>query len=1078
MVSEPQQLFQGTLRSLVIDNPATGESQTRTTLQIGDASFPVYSEGQTANSCMTLANVRGYRVGGDILAASITNAGPLSSPACSAIGDQRTAVLLIESPTMKLPALITVPFVQGFMSGIASTTVDGYFREVSNGAVTVTPDVSGPYTLGADYGCVDNDTLVRAAMAVADGSVNFQLYSRIIVIAPRPNSGCSTRVATVSCQALSTPGDGALVASWGYIASDVLTTPEAGVSLAAKAIAYGMGIGTSYTRDYGTVTLGAFGPGGTDTPNGDHSIMGGFRTYNGVYPLGHIAAPLKVAVGWYISGTDFLNVQANSTNLVLPASSPTSGAKALRIRRGTGFNEWLWVEHRQFTGPYDSTLQAYSPTINTGVLVHHQRPGDDTSRSFLLHFNPVSAPNDFRLAMLTNGSTWNDPSSNLTLQVAAVSGGMQVTTTYRPTGGCVYTLSQSTINVGAATGSSGFTVTTGPYCEWTSTTSSPILAVTSPTFSTGSGSVTFNYAANATGSARSATIDVAGQTVTVNQSTGQAGSLQISGKTTLSGNALSGVKLTLSGTASQTTITDAAGDYVLTGLAAGSYTVTPTRTGYSFTPASTTFGSLASSQAANFAATQLPAVLSLDRTRLNYAARSAALLTPSQRVTVNFGGGSAAWTATANQPWLQITPAAGTGPTHVTVSVVPGLMPAGSTSATVTVSAPNATPTSQTVAVNFNRMGASGAPAGSFDTPTNNATQIAGSIAVTGWAIDDIYVTGVKIYRDKLGTEAVQPNGYVYIGDAVFVPNARPDVEALYTALPFQYQTGWGYLMLTNTVANYTGAPWGNGTIKLWAIATDIEGNTTNLGSKTITLDNAHSTKPFGAIDAPAPGATSSGSFLSNGWALTPPPNIISAVPTKIFVIVDGLEVGRVNYGQSRPDVQSIFAGYRNAALPGGNFTLDTALFANGIHAISWNVYDDAGNADGVGSRYFFIENGLSAGIASPAAPVAATELGITASRSARPRPQRGAVPRVMTAQELERLIIPLPDGHWTGAHVVNGEMQPLPAGSTLDNASGAFYWQLGPGFLGQHELLFTSDDGAVHGVTVNIEPMTFGERQ
>jgi hypothetical protein len=44
--------------------------------------------------------------------------------------------------------------------------------------------------------------------------------------------------------------------------------------------------------------------------------------------------------------------------------------------------------------------------------------------------------------------------------------------------------------------------------------------------------------------------------------------------------------MTLSGDASGTTTTDASGNYTLAGLANGSYTVTPSRAGYTFTPAS------------------------------------------------------------------------------------------------------------------------------------------------------------------------------------------------------------------------------------------------------------------------------------------------------------------------------------------------------------------------------------------------------------------------------------------------------------------------------------------------------------
>jgi hypothetical protein len=53
---------------------------------------------------------------------------------------------------------------------------------------------------------------------------------------------------------------------------------------------------------------------------------------------------------------------------------------------------------------------------------------------------------------------------------------------------------------------------------------------------------------------------------------------------------------------------------------------------------------------------------------------------------------------------------------------------------------------------------------------------------------------------------------------------------------------------------------------------TDFEGNVALLGSKLVTVDNRTATKPFGAIDTPAPDATVSGSYNVVGWVLTPLP--------------------------------------------------------------------------------------------------------------------------------------------------------------------------------------------------------------
>jgi inhibitor of cysteine peptidase len=61
-------------------------------------------------------------------------------------------------------------------------------------------------------------------------------------------------------------------------------------------------------------------------------------------------------------------------------------------------------------------------------------------------------------------------------------------------------------------------------------------------------------------------------------------SYSISGK--VSGDVLSGIKITLSGAGSASTTTDTGGNYSFSGAAKGSYTITPSMTGYAFNPTS------------------------------------------------------------------------------------------------------------------------------------------------------------------------------------------------------------------------------------------------------------------------------------------------------------------------------------------------------------------------------------------------------------------------------------------------------------------------------------------------------------
>ncbi len=237
------------------------------------------------------------------------------------------------------------------------------------------------------------------------------------------------------------------------------------------------------------------------------------------------------------------------------------------------------------------------------------------------------------------------------------------------------------------------------------------------------------------------------------------------------------------------------------------------------------------------------------------------------------------------------------------------------------------------------------APFGRFETPGDETT-VRGSIAVTGWALDDVGVESVKIYREENGN-------LVYIGDASFVEGARPDVESEYPNYPNNSRAGWGYMMLTNFLPGE-----GNGTVVIHAVAADSAGRSTTLGIKTIHCDNANAVKPFGAIDTPQPGETVSGrNYRVQGWALTPLPNKIPEDGSTIRVLVDNVDVGQANYNIYRSDISSLFPGYANSEAALAYFDLNTTNYTNGVHTLVWIVTDDAGNTDGIGSRYFTVEN-------------------------------------------------------------------------------------------------------------------------
>jgi hypothetical protein len=71
---------------------------------------------------------------------------------------------------------------------------------------------------------------------------------------------------------------------------------------------------------------------------------------------------------------------------------------------------------------------------------------------------------------------------------------------------------------------------------------------------------------------------------------------------------------------------------------------------------------------------------------------------------------------------------------------------------------------------------------------------------------------------------------------------------------------------------------------------------------------------------------------------------------------------------------------------------------------------------------------------------------------------------------------IELPMGVKSGYLFVGGQRTALPIGSTLQN--GTFYWQLGPGFLGDYPIVFERRNGTQLRVRVRVRPGIFTNHQ
>ncbi len=491
---------------------------------------------------------------------------------------------------------------------------------------------------------------------------------------------------------------------------------------------------------------------------------------------------------------------------------------------------------------------------------------------------------------------------------------------------------------------------------------------------------------------------------------------------------------------------------------------------------------------------------SIDRTTLYFGfLKNSTAQTGIQTITVsNSAGGTLIWKASVfeddldydhESQWLKITNIMGTNSGGVGVWVNPLGLQVGIYDGAVKFTDPNASNSPQMVKVILTVYASQSdaLPFGSFDTPVDGSI-VMSSIPVTGWALDDIGIREVTIWRD-----AEADSREIYIGKAVQVEGPRPDVEQAYPTYPMGYKAGWGYMLLTNMLPNG-----GNGTFILHAYAQDHSGNKVKLGSKTIICDNAHAVKPFGAIDTPAQGGeTPKGPYITyrkQRWPLTPMPNHIPTHCTTIKVYIDGQYIGNCIYNIYREDIAALFPGYVNSEGAMAVHDFDTDAFATGLHTIQWVVTDNAGNTDGIGSRYFTIQNyGYNNPVANTTTQVNSTgkSIGgkIPLDRSTPIKIRTGyredSEPGEIAAgkngmiyisiPQDERIVLDLsqsPASSYTGYLEVNGRLRSLPPGASLDTKNGIFYWQPGPASFGKYHLVFITknETGPVSKKFVTIE--------
>jgi M6 family metalloprotease-like protein len=514
---ESQGEWHGALTVVVEDDFSRGTSRQRYWIETGGVRVEVYFADHPGGlSSGHTVSVRGIRLGKRI-AADLTSISPdAAANSCGPIGEEKTAVLMLEFPGVPFPySLVTPSELHDMYFSSSKPSLDGYLREASYGKTFATGDVFGPFMLDQnyDYATQQPDGLFAAIRAV-DPTLDLTIYNHLVLIWPAPEvSG----VGELSCEHLSTPSRGDFIGT--YVIIGVGTFEQYPVALAAHEAGHNLGLNHASSLDYAPLTLGPPGVDGVHQEYGDpFSIMGGGG--EGEAFLAHFNAPHKAQLGW-LDPASVLNVESDGTFLLQPLESP-AGLRALRVRRGSAGDEWLWLEYRQPIG-YDAGLAGVGDQQFSGALIHLEEPALSQQRpdyTFLLDFTP-NTPHVFSDAALAAGQAWSDPYGSLTVGVTTAGPtGLGIAVTYSTP--CA-TLNPASHSHGSGAETGAFAITAPATCSWTATSNTSWITITGPQSGMGSGTVSYAVSANSvptrigTATLRTGSILAGFQTFTITQ---------------------------------------------------------------------------------------------------------------------------------------------------------------------------------------------------------------------------------------------------------------------------------------------------------------------------------------------------------------------------------------------------------------------------------------------------------------------------------------------------------------------------------------------------------------------------------
>ena len=364
----------GRLERIAVDDWQARASRTVFYLTGSNESLEVsFTEVTPPTTAGRLVSVTGLRRGNRLEVKYWTyldqakRAGEAGPGDCLTTGEQKVAVILVSMPTRPLLSYVTVDMMRDTYFG-TGLSLDGFLRESSNGAAWASGQVLGHVTLDADY--IGQPTAVRdAALRAAAGLADLTTFDRFALVVPQASTGLSSGgQGSLGCSAIPIP-NGSVLASTMWIGDASLGSATSRVEIAAHELGHNLLLDHARAADFGAEPLGPIGQ--RPIPWDEARVYGDSFSNMG-RGLGRWAAPHKSRLGWLLDGRDVVTVENGGRWSLRPSQEPVGGTRALRVRRGTGNDAWLWIENRQPIGAYDAGLPA---SAFTGALVHYEDAG-------------------------------------------------------------------------------------------------------------------------------------------------------------------------------------------------------------------------------------------------------------------------------------------------------------------------------------------------------------------------------------------------------------------------------------------------------------------------------------------------------------------------------------------------------------------------------------------------------------------------------------------------------------------------------------------------------------------------------